>query len=114
MRAFSTTGWGFLLFLMIWVPAASGRLSQADMTAAQEKMELKESNRKHFYDVRIESLDTSIRQINIMYRQNQISHALITHETTEAAIFENETQVIQSTLQLLKQSLDLVDAMQRK
>jgi hypothetical protein len=77
-------------------------------------MDLHENKRKNFYAVRIESLDTSIQQINIMYRQIQISHALITHEDTERTILDKEDAVIQSILQLLKQSRDLIDSMKKQ
>ena len=76
-------------------------------------MELKENRRKHFYDVRIESLVSSIQQINIMQKQNKISHSLIMHENTERIILEKENKVIQSVLLLLKQSRDLITTMKK-
>jgi hypothetical protein len=39
--------------------------------------DLKEKNRERFYEVRIESLETSIKQINNMYNQIQINYTIL-------------------------------------
>ncbi len=72
-------------------------------------MELKEKNRKHFYDVRRMSLETSIQQITIMNRQIEINHALITHVAKEQKFISAEKELILSSISLLRQSLDVIN-----
>jgi hypothetical protein len=74
-------------------------------------IELKEKNRRRYYDVRYRSLATSAQQINIMYEQMKINHALISHDPSERYIIEKENFTIQTTLDLFKQSIDLVKSL---
>ena len=71
-------------------------------------MELREKNRRRYYDVRHRSLATSAQQINIMSEQIKINHALISHDPSERYIIEKERYTIQTTLDLFKLSIDLV------
>ena len=71
-------------------------------------IELREKNRSRYYDVRHRSLATSAQQINIMYEQIKINHALISHDPSERYIIEKERDAIETTLDLFKQSIDLV------
>ena len=77
-------------------------------------MDLREKNRKHYYDVRIESLETSILQIRIMNNQIQINHDLIDHEPKERPLIEEEAVLIRSSLQLLEEGLSLVKEMKSR
>lgn len=75
-------------------------------------MDLREKNRRHYDAVRVESLETSIRQITIMYRQMQINNGLITPGKAEQKIIETENGLIESSLDLLKRSLDLIRSLE--
>ncbi len=77
-------------------------------------MELREKNRRRYYDVRLRSLATSAQQINIMYEQIKINHALITHDPSERYIIEKEKYTIQTTLDLFNQSIDLVRSLKEQ
>jgi hypothetical protein len=71
-------------------------------------MELGEQNQRRYYEVRHRSLATSAQQINIMYEQIKINHALISHDLSERDIIEKERYTIQTILDLFKLSIDLV------
>ena len=73
--------------------------------------ELREKNRRRYYDVRHRSLATSAQQINIMYEQIKINHIVITHDPSEKYIIEKEKYTIQTTLDLFKQGIDLVSSL---
>lgn len=75
-------------------------------------MELKEKNRKHFYALRIMSLETSMQQISIMNRQIEINHRLITHETQEQKLIDTEKKLILSSIDLLKKSRAIIQSLQ--
>jgi len=77
-------------------------------------MDLRGKNRSRYYDVRHRSLATSAQQINIMYEQIKINHALISHDSSERYIIEKEKYTIQTTLDLFKQSIDLVNSLKAK
>jgi hypothetical protein len=77
-------------------------------------IELREKNRHRFYDVRYRSLATSAQQINIMYEQIKINHALISHDPSEKYIIEKEKYTIENTLDLFKQSIDLVSTLKKR
>jgi chlorite dismutase len=77
-------------------------------------IELREKNRRRYYDVRHRSLATSVQQINIMYEQIKINHALISHDPSERYIIEKEKYTIQTTLGLFKQSIDLVSSLKEQ
>ncbi|MGD2268765.1 MAG: hypothetical protein PVI06_00080 [Desulfobacterales bacterium] len=77
-------------------------------------IELREKNRRRFYNVRQRSLATSAQQVNIMYEQIKINHALISHDPSEGYIIEKEKYTIQTTLDLFKQSIDIVGALKEQ
>jgi hypothetical protein len=74
---------------------------------------LNERNRKHFYEVRLESLEISIQHISTVTMQIEIGQALIIHEKIESTFIEQAAAVLRSSLQRLKQRRDLVDTMYR-
>jgi hypothetical protein len=74
-------------------------------------IELREKNRSRYYDVRHRSLAISAQQINIMYEQIKINHALISHDPSEKYIIEKEKYTIQTTLDLFNQSIDLISSL---
>jgi hypothetical protein len=75
-------------------------------------MELRDKNRRHFYEVRMLSLETSIQQISIMNRQIEINHRLITHEAQEQKLIDTEKKLILSSSDLLQKSLALIKSLQ--
>ena len=77
-------------------------------------IELREKNRRRYYDVRYRSLATSAQQIDILYEQIKINHALISHDPSEKYIIEKEKYTIRTTLDLFKQSIDLVNALKER
>lgn len=64
-------------------------------------IDLREKNRRKFYDVRIESLETSARQIENMYRQIQINYTIFPPHIFEAPLIRKERLTIQSSISLL-------------
>ena len=100
----------------IWLSAmlslsAIGAICEYENDLLTLFMELKEKNRKHFYDVRRMSLETSIEQITIMNRQIEINHALITHVAKEQKIINAEKDLILSSISLLQKSLDVINSL---
>jgi hypothetical protein len=77
-------------------------------------MDLREKNRRHYYNVRAQSLATSIQQLTIMSIQMQINHSLISHEPKELRLIEEEKEAVQSCIRLLGASLEVVHALQPK
>jgi hypothetical protein len=65
-------------------------------------IDLREKNRRKFYDVRIESLETSARQIKNMYRQIQINYTIFPPHFFEAPLIRKERLTIQSSKLLRK------------
>ena len=65
-------------------------------------IDLKEKNRRRYYDVRINSLETSARQIENMYRQIQINYTILPPNIFEAPLVRNERLAIQSAVERLK------------
>lgn len=100
----------------IWLSAmlslsAIGAICEYENDLLTLFMELKEKNRKHFYDVRRMSLETSIEQITIMNRQIEINHALITHVAKEQKFISAEKDLILSSISLLRKSLDVINSL---
>jgi hypothetical protein len=91
--------------------AAIGAICEYENDLLTLFMELKEKNRKHFYDVRRMSLETSIEQITIMNRQIEINHALITHVAKEQKFINAEKDLILSSISLLRKSLDVINSL---
>jgi hypothetical protein len=79
---------------------------EADLTTLF--MDLKEKNRRHYFDVRIKSLETSIQQVNIMIEQIGINHSLITHSPDEMPLVEREKRLVTGARDLLNRGLELM------
>ena len=65
-------------------------------------IDLRAKNRVKFYDVRIQSLENSVRQIENMYRQIQINYTIFPPNFFEAPLVRKERLTIQSSINLLK------------
>ena len=77
-------------------------------------IDLREKNRVKFYDVRIESLETSTRQIENMYRQIQINYAIFPPNIFEAPLIRKERLTIQSSISLLNRCRRLLISVHQK
>jgi len=71
-------------------------------------MDLKEHRRVHYLDVRIKSLETSIKQITIMSEQIRINHRLMPPDLAELHLYEKLTKNIDSSIDLLKSGKELI------
>ena len=71
-------------------------------------IDLREKNRVKFYDVRIESLEASARQIEIMYRQIQINYTIFPPNIFDAPLIRKERLTIQSSISLLNRCRQLL------
>lgn len=71
-------------------------------------IDLKEKNRRKYYGVRINSLETSVRQIENMYRQIQINYSIFPPNFFEAPLVRNERLAIQSAIERLKRCRELL------
>lgn len=72
--------------------------------------DLKKTNRKYFYDVRLKSLQLSVQQIAVMQEQMQINHSLILHGNDELALIPKEDQLIRSSMELLRQAIEQIQS----
>ena len=77
-------------------------------------IDLREKNRRKYYDVRIESLETSTRQIENMYRQIQINYTIFPPHFFEAPLIRKERLTIQSSITLLNRCRRLLISIQPK
>ena len=77
-------------------------------------IDLKEKNRRKFYDVRINSLETSARQIENMYRQIQINYTIFPPNIFEAPLVRNERLAIQEAVERLKRCSELLKSVNQK
>ena len=77
-------------------------------------IDLREKNRGKFYDVRIESLETSVRQIENMYRQIQINYTIFPPNFFDAPLIRKERLTIQSSISLLTRCRQLLISVQQK
>ncbi|UCD79494.1 MAG: hypothetical protein JSW26_29555 [Desulfobacterales bacterium] len=77
-------------------------------------IDLKEKNRRKFYDVRIESMETSVRQIKNMYRQIQINYTIFPPNFFEAPLVRKERLTIESSVNLLKRCGELLNSVNRR
>jgi hypothetical protein len=77
-------------------------------------IDLKEHRRVHYLDVRIKSLETSIKQITIMSEQIRINHRLMPPELAELHLYEKLTKNIDSSIDLLKSGKDLILQLKKK
>jgi hypothetical protein len=76
--------------------------------------DLQENNRKKFYEVRIESLQTSIDQINNMYKQIQINYTILPPDFYELQLIDRERKIIFSSIDLLEQGIVLLKSVNQK
>jgi hypothetical protein len=76
--------------------------------------DLKEKNREKFYEVRTESLETSIRQINNMHKQIQINYTISPPDFFEQALVNTERKVILSSIASLESCVELLKSVNRK
>ena len=93
---------GLCFFICLIVGSASSNL------LAQEK------NRKKFYEVRIESLQTSIDQINNMHKQIQIDYTILPPDFYERQLVDREHRIIISSIELLEQAIALLESVNQK
>jgi hypothetical protein len=76
--------------------------------------DLREKNRKKFYEVRIESLQTSIDQINNMHKQIQINYTILPPDFYEWHLIDRERRIIFSSIDLLRQCIALLKSVNQK
>ena len=76
--------------------------------------DLQENNRKKFYEVRIESLQTSIQQIKNMHKQIQINYTILPPDFYEWALIDRERKIIFSSIDLLEQGMALLKSVNQK
>lgn len=77
-------------------------------------IDLREKNRQKFYDVRIESLEIAVRQINTMYKQIRINYTILPPNFFEAPLVKKERLTIQSTVDRLNYMIELLKSVNRK
>ena len=77
-------------------------------------IDLRAKNRAKFYDVRIQSLETSIRQIENMYHQIQINYTIFPPHFFEAPLVRKERLTIQSAVERLKRCRELLMSVQQR
>jgi hypothetical protein len=70
--------------------------------------DLKDVNRKKFYEIRIESLETSIQQINNMYRQILINYTIFPSDFFEQTMVDTERRTIMSSIASLNKCIALL------
>ena len=75
---------------------------------------LRAKNRVKFYDVRIQSLETSVRQVENMYRQIQINYTILPPHVFEAPLVRKERLTIQSAAERLKRCRELLMSVQQR
>ncbi len=77
-------------------------------------IDLRDKNRLKFYGVRIESLETSVKQIEIMYRQIQVNYSIFPPNFFEAPLVRKERLAIQGSVTLLNRCIELLKSVQPK
>ena len=77
-------------------------------------IDLRAKNRVKFYDVRIQSLETSVRQVENMYRQIQINYTILPPHVFEAPLVRKERLTIQSVVERLKRCRELLISVQKR
>jgi predicted nuclease with TOPRIM domain len=76
--------------------------------------DLREKNRNKFYEVRIESLETSIQQIKNMHKQIQINYTILPPDFYEWQLIDRERRIILSSMDLLEQCIALLKSVNQK
>jgi len=74
-------------------------------------MDLKKKRRAHYFDVRIRSLETSIKQITIMSEQIQINNKLMPPNLAEHQLYDKLKKNIDSSIDLLEKSKNHVSSL---
>ena len=77
-------------------------------------IDLRAKNRVKFYDIRIQSLETSIRQIENMHHQIQINYTIFPPHFFEAPLVRKERLTIQSAVDRLKRCRELLMSVQQR
>ncbi len=77
-------------------------------------VDLKENNRRKYYDVRIQSLETAVMQIETMYQQIQINYTIFPPNFFEAPLVRNERLAIQSAITRLNRCSELLRSVTQK
>jgi hypothetical protein len=65
-------------------------------------LDMREKNRMKYHQVRIESLEASVKQIEIMHKQIQINLSILPPDFYEKPLLEKETETILSVINRLK------------
>ena len=76
--------------------------------------DLRVKNRKKFYEVRIESIETSIKQINNMHRQIQINYTILPPDFFEPTLVSAEREAILSSIASLETCIELLTSVNCK
>ncbi len=77
-------------------------------------IDLKEKNRRKYYEVRIRSLETSVRQIETMYRQIQINYTIFPPNFFEAPLVRNERLAIEAAIKRLNRCSELLGSVNQR
>ena len=101
-----------LLYRVLAITAISS-ICEYENDSLSLLIQMKEKNRKHFYDVRIQSLEISKYQINNMYKQIQICNSLETKGQSELRLMDKERKTIESSIELLTKSIELIKSIKR-
>ncbi|MDX1707458.1 MAG: hypothetical protein R3274_02585 [Desulfobacterales bacterium] len=76
--------------------------------------DLKDENRKKFYEIRIESMQTSVKQINNMYRQIMINYTIFPSDFFEQAVVNTERRTIMASIASLEKCIALLKSVDPK
>ncbi len=76
--------------------------------------DLRGKNRAKFYAIRIESLETSIKQIKNMHEQIKINHSISPPDFFERAAANTERKVIMSSIAALETCVELLKSVNQK
>ena len=74
-------------------------------------IELKPENKAKFYDVRIQSLETSIKQIENFQQQLKLNHSILPYHPSESYLTEKEEKLIKASVDLLRNSIALLKSL---
>ena len=77
-------------------------------------LDLREKNRLKYYDIRIESLETSIHQIRNMDRQIRINYSIFPAHFFKPSIVQKEQKTLAAALSALQNCIDLLRSVQKK
>ena len=77
-------------------------------------IDLKQKNRRKYYEVRINSLAISIQQIENMYRQIQINYTIFPPNFFEAPLVRKERLAIQAAVERLTRCSELLQSVNQK